>query len=285
MISRRNFSFSLGALGMSGAAFGMVDAPVFARMGLNPGKRADFLQAVIKMRGSTDDRLCIGWVSGTRYAVIDHQAIPIMGLLAATFTQNSRIRPDAYQTKSLEVAYFVDLETRKLIETWRNPFTDRIVDVPQTRMGPAIFTVTADGLQIQPVKGEAAGMDIHHRFQPAVVRGDDVWITEVIGINGKQMSRDANPFIYNEMSTYQAKLSDLSDPNQATVPTNVSFHGLVTFRRWMGFGDMPGHTTAAGGGTRSATIADLPKYYLELTREFHPDVFKDPLAVLNADNG
>jgi hypothetical protein len=52
----------------------------------------------------------------------------------------------------------------------------------------------------------------------------------------------------------------------------------------MGFGDMPGHTTASGGGTRSTSIADLPKYYLELTHEFNPDVLEDPLAVLNADS-
>ena len=51
----------------------------------------------------------------------------------------------------------------------------------------------------------------------------------------------------------------------------------------MGFGDMPGHTTAHGAGTRAASIADLPEYYVELTREFHPDVLDDPLAVLNAD--
>jgi len=32
-------------------------------------------------------------------------------------------------------------------------------------------------------------------------------------------------------------------------------------------------------------MADLPKYYVELTRTFHPDVIADPLAVLNAEGG
>lgn len=279
MINRRELT-----LGLGGAALGLTGMSAFGRTGLNLDDRADFLLAAIKMRGSVDERVCIGWVTGTRYAVIDHKATPIMGLLAATFTQYRLIRPDTYEARSIEVAYFIDLETRKLIETWRNPFTDRVVDVPKTRMGPSQFTVTADGLQIQLAAGEAVGMELNHRFEPAVVRGNDVWITEVIDGHGMPPGEKAKPFVYNEMSSYQAKLSDLADPAQATVPTNVAFHGLVTFRPWMGFGDMPGHTTAHGGGTRSASITDLPKYYVELTREFNPDVLEDPLAVLNADH-
>ncbi|MAF82855.1 MAG: DUF1838 family protein [Gammaproteobacteria bacterium] len=279
MFNRREF-----VLGVSGAGVGLSAGPIFGHTGIDLVDRADFLQAAIKMRGSTDERLCIGWVTGTRYAVIEHRAIPMMGLLAATFTQYRQVQPGTYTAKSIEVAYFIDVETRKLIETWRNPFTDRVVDVPKTRMGPSQFTVTADGLQIQRAAGEAVGMELNHHFRPAVVRGDDVWITEVIDVSGTPKGKAAKPFVYNEMTTYQSKLSALANPALATVPTNVSFHGLVTFRPWMGFGDMPGHTTASGGGTRSTSIADLPKYYLELTHEFNPDVLEDPLAVLNADS-
>ena len=39
----------------------------------------------------------------------------------------------------------------------------------------------------------------------------------------------------------------------------------------------------AKAGTKAKTVDELPKYYVELTREFHPDVLEDPLAVLNAD--
>lgn len=276
MITRRDL-----ALGLAGVAFGTAAPAARRTAGLGLDDRSDFLQAVVKMRGSTDTRLCIGWVTGTRYAVIDHRAVPMMGLLAATFTQYRRRDPGAYDVRSLEVAFFTDLRTGKLIRTWRNPVTDRVVDVPMTRMGPSRFTITADGLQVEGLSGEAAGLDVQHTFQPAVVRGDDVWITEVIGIGGQVKAAAENPFVYNEMSTYHAKLSELADPARATVPTQVAFHGLVTYRPWMGFGDTPGHTTAHGAGTRAPTVADLPKYYADLARAFHPDVIADPLAVLN----
>jgi hypothetical protein len=280
MISRRNFTLQLGATGLTGAGLALTGLPVRAGNTLDLNRRADFLQAVIKMRGSTDDRLCVGWVQGTRYAVVEHRAIPMMGLLAATFTQYRRRSADAYTARSLEVAYFLDLDTRKLLETWRNPVTDRVVEVPKTRMGPSQFTITADGLTLQRAAGEAIGLQLNHAFKPAITRGNDVWVTEVINVGGAPGSTQARHFVYNEMTTYRSRLSDLADPSRASVPTDVAFHGLVTYRPWMGFGDTPGHTTAHGAGTRAASVAELPEYYLALTREFHPDVLEDPLAVL-----
>ena len=107
-----------------------------------------------------------------------------------------------------------------------------------------------------------------------------IWITEVINVDGA-VSPGAKPFVYNEMTTYHGSLSDVEDAEQATVPTNVSFHGLVTWRPWMGFGDLPGHTTAHGSGARARRIEDFPEYYLELTERYHPDVLDDPLGILD----
>ena len=45
---------------------------------------------------------------------------------------------------------------------------------------------------------------------------------------------------------------------------------------------MRGHTPAHGSGTRIDRLEDYPPYYLELTRQFHPDVIEDPLAILYA---
>ncbi len=274
MIDRRQL-----LLGAGGAMAGVSGASVFAAPALDLTDRDDFLTACIKMRGSVDDRLSIGWVTGTRYAVVEHKATPMMGLLAATLTRYRRIRPDAYEAKSLEVAYFTDLKSRELIETWANPFTGKTVDVPKTRMGPSRFVVTADGLDLQVAAGEARGLELSHRFEPAITRGDDVWITEIIGVSGEPVP-GKRPFVYNEMTTYHARMSDLADPAQATVPTNISFHGLVTYRPWMGFGDTPGHTTAHGSGTRAASLDELPEYWRELTAKYHPDVLENPLGVL-----
>jgi hypothetical protein len=276
-IDRRSVLRLFGA-----AAIGVAGTRAFGRTGLDLSAPEDFLTAAVKLRGSLDDRLCMGWVTGTRYAVIDHEAIPMMGFLAGTFSRYRKIRPDAYEAKSIEVAYFTDHTDGSLLKTWKNPVTGKTVEVPQVRMGPASFTITARGLTIQQAAGEAVGMDLRHKFTPAVTRGDDVWISEEIHVDGTPPGRDSRPFTYNEMTTYHGLRKDLEDPAQPTVPTTVSFHGLVTWRPWMGFGDLPGHTTAHGAGARAEKVEDFPEYYLELTAAHHPDVLENPLGVLDS---
>ncbi len=259
-----------------------------ARMGLAASRLdlrdpADFLTAIVKMRASADDRLVIGWVIGRRYAVVNSIATPMLGILAATFSRFRRFSDEMYEGRSFELAYFTDLETGKLARTWKNPITGVTVEVPQTRMGPSTIQLTAAGLRVPNPSGEAGGMAINHRFLPAVSHGPDVWISEEISVSGTPPVPNAKPFAYNEMTTYQAQRADLDNPALATVPTRVQFHSLVSFRPWMGFGDTPGHTTARGSGTRVARMQDLPGYYLELTERHHPDVLRDPLAILAAD--
>lgn len=274
LLNRRAMLAGAGALALAGAA-----RPAWPRGGLDLGDRRDFLTAVAKLRGATDDRLVIGYVVGTRYAVPEHRLVPMMGILAATFSQYRRISPDAFEARALEVAYFTDLATGKLLEQWRNPVTGVTVDVEQTRMGPSRLLITADGLTVPRPSGEAKGLELKHTFQPPVVVGDNVWVTEQINVDAPPGPR---PFVYNELSTFCARKSALDDPLRATVATQVQYQSLITYRPWMGFGDTPGHTLARGAGQHVARIDDLPPYYLELTRRLHPDVLKDPLALLAA---
>ncbi len=276
MLDRRSILAGLGGLTLASAtrpAWSLAESPA----GPDLGNQSDLLTALAKMRGATDERLCIGYVVGARYAVPEHRLIPMMGILAGTFSQYRRISADAFESRALEIAYFTDLETGKLLENWKNPVTGTTVDVPLTRMGPSRVILTAAGLTVPKLSGEAAGLKLNHIFQPPVVVSDDVWITEQINIDGPPSPR---PFVYNELSTYHARRSDVADPGRATVPTQVQYQSLITYRSWMGFGDTPGHTVARGAGMRAASVAELPPYYLELTRRLHPDVLKDPLAIL-----
>lgn len=279
MLDRRALFTGFGALALVAAARPAWPRTSAERTGLDLGNRRDLLTAIAKLRGATDDRLCIGYVVGTRYAVPEHRAIPMMGILAATFSQYRRISDDAFEARALEVAYFTDLATGKLLEKWKNPVTGTTVDVPLTRMGPSTIRLTADGLTVANPSGEAAGLKLNHIFQPPVVVGDDVWVTEQINIDGPPGPR---PFVYNELSTFHARKSELDDPARAAVASQVQYQSLITYRPWMGFGDTPGHTIARGAGVHVSRIEELPPYYLELTRRIHPDVLKDPLALLRS---
>jgi len=263
--------------GFGGLALASIVRPAWPRSGLDLGNRHDLLTALVKLRGATDTRLVIGYVMGARYAVPEHRIVPMMGFLAATFSRYRRLDADTFEARALEIGYFTDLATGRLLETWKNPVTGATVDVPHTRMGPSRILVTAEGLTVPQPSGEAAGLDLKHVFLPAVVAGDNVWVTEQINVDGPPGPR---PFVYNELTTYFGHKSELDDPARANVPTQVQYQSLITYRPWMGFDDAPGHTVARGSGLHVPGMDDLPPYYLELTRRRNPDVLKDPLALL-----
>ncbi|UCG74280.1 MAG: DUF1838 family protein [Chromatiales bacterium] len=271
--------------GMGGIAFAAASPLSLSATGLDLSDPRDRLTALAKMRGSTDGSLTIGWVMGARYAVVDKKAIPMLGILAGTFSRYQRLDPDTFEARALEVAYFTDLDTGKLLETWENPVTGKVVEVPQTRMGPSRILMRADGLEVPNPSGEAAGMEIRHRFKDPIQFQGRVWITEEIRVESEPRQPGGKAFRYNEMTTYESRLADLNDPELTAAPVNVQFQSLVTFRRWMGFGDTPGHTTARGFGGRETRVEDLPPYYLELTERYHADVLNDPIAALGISEG
>ena len=279
-LSRR---MALGGLAATAAAqlYGPKGASAHELLDLNNPR--DFLTALAKMRGSTDERITMGWVRGTRYALVDDYATPMWNILAGTFFHFRPVDADNYEIRSIEVAYFTDLETDKLLETWTNPITNAVVDIPQTRMGPTIIQMSAEKLTIPNPAGEASGMKINHRFRPAVVVGDDVFITEEIRVDsGVPKTEGGFRFVYNENSTYQASLSELSEPANTSVSSLVQFNGAVSFRPWMGFGDVKGHTISRGSGRHISSVDGFDPYYVELTRQYHPDVLDDIEGVLAA---
>ena len=202
MIHRRRLLQGLG-----GAALAFSTPLSLAAPGLDLSNSRDRLLALAKMRGSSNGMLTIGWVKGARYAVVDSKAIPMLGILAGTFSQYRRLDDDTFEARALEVAYFTDLDTGRLLETWENPVTGKTVEVPQTRMGPSRIYLRAEGLEIPNPSGEATGMEIRHEFREPIQFQGRVWITEEIRVESEPRKPGGKGFRYNEMTTYESRLA------------------------------------------------------------------------------
>ncbi len=242
--------------------------------------KKNLLSSVVKMRGATDERVCMGYVIGTRYALVDGTATPLFGLIAGTFSQCKKVDDESYECRAFEIAYMTDLSTGNLLETWTNPFTSKTVNVPQTRTLMGKVIIKASGLM--PVNSPMfAALEFNHQFRPAVTNGSDVWITEETRIRNKPGSPATAPrFRYNENTTYHAKRKDLANPTLATVPTSISYQSLINFSPWMGMDGVEGMNLGRGNGFRVADQKELPPYYLQLGEKYHADVLHDPLGAI-----
>jgi hypothetical protein len=274
-------ALGLGALGL-GAPNLISSAQAATGKTLDLKNRADYLTAVQKMRGALDERICMGYVKGLYYGVVDNKIRPLYGVLGGTFSRYKKRADGNFEGRTFEVAYFTDWETGQLLETYDNPYTGEKVTVPQTRMGPSTVLITPDGVESE---GAAArGLQFTHRFLPARVVNNDVWIVDETIVSSPPDFKGPK-FSYNEVTTYQTTLTELNDPNLKQTATHVHFNGVVGWRPWLKMGDRPGHLLGNATGRRLAKMTDYPKEYQEWTAKHHPDVWADPGKILDGKDG
>jgi hypothetical protein len=261
------------------AAAGGASAPARAAASLDWSKPETQLEALIKMRGALDDRLVISFLEGVYYGVMDTRLTPLYGLSAGLFRRYRKRDDGGYDYANFELVYVTDLDTGELLTEFKNPYSGKTGKPPQTRLGPSTLTITTDRRIVRP--GPAQSAVTFHRFRPANVVGEDVWVIEESAV---QAPAPMN-FAFNEILTYRARLSDLAAPGAKHVPTEVHFMPVIGWRPWQG---MEGHEAASRShvsgscaGRVVTSLNELPARYLRWTEQFHPDVLEDPLAVLS----
>jgi len=282
--SRRSLVAALGVT-VSQGAFNSVLGSNQTKNQLDFSLKKDQLTALIKMRASMNNEAVMGGVKGFYYGVVNGKIRPLFGVLAGSFAKYNQIDEFSYQAISFEVAYFTDWNTGALLKTFDNPYTGEVVKVPQTRMGPSSSLVIS--LEEQTIESEnpaLSGLDIHHRFLPPRNENGTVVLVEEIRV-GTPDDFPGSPFHYNEVDTYRASMSELVDPNIAVANVSTHFNSILSWRPWLKMDGYPGHMFGTATGGRYNTIDDFPSYYVELTNQYHPDVFSDIEALLDGNEG
>ena len=184
---------------------GLISLPAHAAgKSLDLKNKADSLTALQKMRGALDGRLCMGYVKGLYYGVVEDRITPLYGVLGGTFSRYKKLPDGNFEGRTFEIAYFTDWETGGLLENFKNPYTGEMVSVPQTRMKPSTIIITPDGLR---TGGEMRAMSLSNRFLPARVVNNDVWIVEESLVSTPPDFKGPK-FAYNEVTTYQSTLTE-----------------------------------------------------------------------------
>jgi hypothetical protein len=244
---------------------------------LHAGSADAEMRMLLQMRGALDDRLVISYLEGPYYGVVEGRIMPLYGLSAGLFRQYIA-RPDGgADYLNIELVFVTDLETGELLGEFRNPWTGAVNTPPKNRLGPSRFTITPERRVIAP---GPPGISKFHRFRPARIVGDDVWITEESAVF---VPAPVN-FAFNEVLTYHASARDLADPAKPHVPTTVHFAPVIGWRPWHGMTGHPqektSHLMGNCTGRMLTSMDELPPRYRRWLEQFFPDVAADPLKVL-----
>lgn len=235
------------------------------------------LRTFMLMRGALDEGLVSSWMSATYYGVVEDRMEPLFDVAAAVFARYRRLPDGSFEAVSGELAWFLDKDTGKAMDKYRNPYTGETVDVPAGGLAPSkvVFGHDLSMRLARPVPG----MELVHDVLGPVVRGNDIWMTER-SRSSFTIPGQTKPLRYSENNVFHAKRSAVEARGATRVTTDVSFTNVVGWRPWLKMGDHPGHLTAAGSGQHASSLGMFPPAWIEATRARRPEVLKDPAAML-----
>jgi hypothetical protein len=300
IVSRRTF----GALGLAALTTSTLVKSAWASKmrpadDLFPTDEA-LVRALMKMRASTDGSLRFGWLEADRVAYIDGEVIPMMGLIAGTASRAKDNGDGTFDVTVLEITYYLDVESGELRPTMIMPGTGKEVNVPLYRSGPAVVNVSVSS-KIDEVHDGSAGVvegdegggteafapkgdvKLDRSVGPAFVDGEDLWIETTEYGRVRPANPSEQPVFYKESAIWMGKTDELLDPDVHSAQTKLSYSAASSWRPWMEFGDVKGHSMAHGIGGKCSKLEDMPDQWLSLTEKHHPDFFKDPDAALRGE--
>jgi len=241
----------------------------------------DRLTALAKLRGNIDGSTVMWWMKGVRYGVVDNVVTPLFGMLIGSFQRLRPVPGEGFEVNMLEMSYFTDLETGEILDTFKNPYNGKVVEIPEQRLGPYPVLMKPTGV-ILPDVPMFGDVELKTKVGPAVISGDDVWIRDDSTVKVDSDHPMMGKHIYNELVTYRGRLSELNDPDVTSASADISFQSVTSWREWFQAEDVGGHTTARANGNKIYRIEDFPAEYLAAARERHPELIADPDAVLDA---
>lgn len=273
--STRRGLVATGLAAVSAAGMAAQPAQAASALDLSDGKKR--LRAFMRLRGSLDQALVVGCISGRYYGVVGAEVRPLYGVTASTFARYRELPDGRFEGFTYEVAYFTDLETGKVMDRWANPYTGETVDVAHTFSKPARVVIGED----LAIKAEPAipGLQIRHATLSPLIIGQDLWWTEEV-LTEAQIPGMAKPLNYSEVVTFQTSVAELAANNAKRVTCRNAYTSVVNWRPWLKMGEAPGHLMGNGAGAWGVAMKDLPAAWLEATKARHPDVLADPGAKL-----
>ncbi|WP_394728165.1 DUF1838 family protein [Altererythrobacter sp. GH1-8] len=255
----------------------------------------DRLEALVKMRGSTDGRIGFAWIKGTRFAQVGGNLEPMCGLLNCTISRYERISHDAYDLRLYEMSFYTDPNSGTYQPNITMPFTGTSVEVPLYRTGPGQHIVkTSNREEMSWGAANTTSQEAADKLAPRgrilydvvlsepTLQGNHFWLTTTATTLLEPTDPNEKPWSYKELITNRATIDELRDPTRSWVDSTSSYTLVMDWRPWMMMGNIAGRTIDHAVGGRVWRLDDLPQDIQYHLQQYHPDVVADPFRWLDA---
>lgn len=231
-------------------------------------------EMIVKVMGSTAREDTYAFLKFHVYGYAGENIIPF-------FTMNNVIvqkwtpteEPGNYDLQHYEVAYYAEFDTNTPIETWENPITNEVIDIPPFVLGPITRQYTPEGVIAPGLAPEPLNIS---------VIGNRVFIpTQSVDKTFNPMSGpewgpyDSDPTVYwDSMLTYSADVEDVLDPSVNKAGAEIHMQNLVSWNPYFKMGMLPGRTMVRAYGTHLDSLDDIPPEAREGLEKYTPEIFE-----------
>ncbi|MEY3137013.1 MAG: hypothetical protein RL580_745 [Pseudomonadota bacterium] len=299
MIDRRSLLQGVGLAAVLQAPM-LVDAAVARDLGGPPGaldlRTAEGnVKAMAKMSATlAPDGHKHGWYSGVLMGVVPGQAVrELVGIIGMS-TQRLRAVPEqgGYQLLQKECGFFTDLSTGAVLDRWRNPYSNEIVE-PFHIANPAvnrwILPVVKEERFYDRVQSEAP---VERPFVlPWQRAGDRVMLEQRTHF---WANNPLDPAIWKRESggpriqvsdcmSYNVRYDDLVDPRRDSVEYSGHWVHVRPWQPWMLMGSHPGHCLYSAMTGSALRAENVPAQILGVVRERLPDFLQPPTEVRKSE--
>lgn len=237
----------------------------------NPIRRSEL---IAKILGSTE--------SDERHSFLKFHVFGFEGdgNLIPFYTMNNYIvqkwSPDEdghFEVQHFEVAYYAKFDTNEAIETWENPLTGEILDLPPFVLGP-----------VPRFYGPSAG-DAQDSFASDPLNitmiGDRVFVPTLTSfaidniLDPEEWGPYSNgPKIYwDSMMVYSADVEDVFDDTKSHVDAEIHMQNLISWSPYLKLGQHPGRTMVRAYGKHISGYDDIPGDIRANLEKYTPEIF------------
>jgi hypothetical protein len=234
-----------------------------------------------KMHFRSDDGLVFWWLQGIKYGQVDATLTPLYNSSIGTL-QRIKYRPDGgFDVTQLEMNVMLDLATGEPLESWRNPYTNEVLPVRLSPVGPTVTRYGADNVRVLPKEIGGTPLEATATVHPPSIVADDVFQRDESVARVFTPGR-AKPFEVNDIAMYHGSVADLKNPKTTVGAATVFFAEVTGWQRWMNMGDRPGGLTSRMFGRKVRRYEDLPAQWRANLARVAPKIAADPIAALDA---
>jgi hypothetical protein len=246
---------------------------------LNLDNPADNLRGFLKARATIDGSDAVTWFTGNVHAWAPKgQFRPLFGFEGYNVAR--AVEADGgYDLLTREAVFYLDPNSREVLERWANPFTEEEVAVVHVWNDPVNQQLRLEGPRGPwkvPVTG--IGDDIYFNL--------DIFLAYPSPMPRKEFPDQSQDDLYQAAELFQffAKRSDIENESLASAPAQVSWTRLAPWLPWMKMADRPGQLVYHCRGRKLLEgYEELPQWIRDYVQANNPQ-FKTAPKEFTAPN-